>query len=49
MFFSRLFAEKAFLGFKKRKENNKLAPKKSLVGIIHTLLHSWVHDLKHIL
>jgi hypothetical protein len=51
MFFSQLFAaEKAVLGFKKRKENNKQFPrKKSLVGIIHTLLHSWGHDLKHML
>jgi hypothetical protein len=33
MFFSRLFAEKAFLGLEKRKENNKqMLPKNHWLG-----------------
>ncbi len=41
MFFSRLFAEKTFLGFKKRKENNKqLPPKNHLLGSFCTSIHT---------
>jgi len=49
MFFSQLLVEKVFLGFKKEKNKQTIATKKSFVGIIHTLLHLLGRDLKHIL